>query len=623
MAKYKQSSERWANVSEDWEDQLSDDTLRDFAGNEIFERGAVYFAAGKVSMPRDGSGNATFKVKGTRTYSTELYLEDVGLHSYCDCPHAEGGAFCKHMVAAALYWRHKLEGNVPPAQENNAQAATKSVASQKCQTTVASKREALKTYVFGQSAGVLAEKLWAWAETDRDLMAELKSWHAQATIADEPDGWKAAITSLVGKTHSFYDYYESGTYARRAEKVLPLLEKIVKTSPEQGRTACAYTLRKMYKVGEHADDSNGILGDLMYEVQGILLKALKKEAPPADWIDEWFALMEADPWGNWIESSVLAVAGAAVQQRYHERAAKDWQNYLKSLDKPVPAAPPGGKKQVLTASFLHTERWDAVRSKLRSRYLDSLKSQGDSAAVLDALQTSPQGAHEYGELISYCESIGKTREALEFALAARKLYPNDCRTEVDLLRCYERDGWDAEALTIHRQRLERSPNVEHFAAVLKVAKTAGHEMASYRSALYDWATQREVQTEKPKAPWFRPLPVSQGRDVSVRVQWLLHEKKLDEALALVQPPHTCEPSLLHSIAKKIRANKPPEALALLHRVFAFEMPKAGTPYTEVLHLVKEIAPLMQQPERSQWIARIRADYKMKRNFIKGLDTLKF
>jgi uncharacterized Zn finger protein len=623
MAGRKPSSERWAEVNEDWEEQLSDDTLRDFAGDDVFERGEAYFAAGKVTMPRDGGGNATFKVKGTKPYSTELYFEDVGLHSDCNCPHAEGGAFCKHMVAAALYWRHKLEGNEPLAQQNIAQVATKSVASQKRQTTVTNKREALKAYVLGQSAAVLAEKLWSWAETDRDLMAELKSWHAQATIADEPDGWKAAITAIVGKTHSFYDYYESSAYVHRAEKVLPLLEKIVKTSPVQGRAACAYTLRKMYKVGEHADDSNGMIGDLMYEVQGILLKALKMEAPPADWIDEWFGLMEADPWGNWIESSVLAVAGTAVQQRYHERAAKDWQNYLKSLDKPAPAAPPGGKKPALTASFVHTEGWDPVRSKLRSRYLDSLKSQGDSAAVLDALQTSLQGAHEYGELIAYCESIGRTREALAFALAARKLYPNDWRTEVDLLRCYERDGWDAEALAIHRQRLERQPSVEHFAAVLKAAKAAGHEMESYRGALYDWAAQRELQTEKPKAPWFRPLPASQGRDVSVRVEWLLHEKKLDAAWALVQPPHTCEPSLLHSIAKKIRTDKPPEALALLHRVFAFEMPKAGTPYTEVLHLVKEIAPLMQQPERNQWIARIRADYKMKRNFIKGLDILKF
>ncbi len=622
MAKHKQSSERWAHINDDWEDQLSDDSLRDLAGDDVFERGEAYFAAGKVSMPRDGGGSATFKVKGSKTYSTELYFEDLGLHTDCNCPHAEGGAFCKHMVAAALYWRHKLEGNEPLAQENNAQTATKSVASQKHQTTVASKREALKTFVFGQSAASLADTLWSWAETNRALMAELTSWHAQVTTADKPQGWKTAIGAILGTAHSFYDYRDSNDYADRAENVLPLLDKIVTTSPAQGRDACAYTLRLLYAVAENADDSDGMIGDVMSSVQDILLTALEKEAPPGDWINEWFALMQADPWGLWNEASVLEVAGAAVQQRYHERAAKDWHDYLKSLEKAAPTKPSGDKRKAYATTFANTERWDYARYKLRTRYLNSLKSQGDSAAVLDTLQTNLRGESEHHELIAYCESIGKTREALEFALAARKLYPDDWRTEADLLRCYERDGWDAEALAIHRQRLERDPSVEHFAAVLKAAKAAGREMASYRSALYDWAAQCEVQTEKPKAPRFRPLPASQGRDVSTRVKWLLHEKKNDEALALVQPPHICACALLNAIAHKIRNDKPAEALALLHRVFAIQMPIASTPYTEVLRLVKDIAPLMQQPERGQWIARIRADYKIKRNFIKGLDALK-
>ena len=55
-----------------------------------------------MTLARDGGGNATFKVEGTQTYSTELYFEDVGLHVDCTCPHAQDGHFCKHMVAAAL-----------------------------------------------------------------------------------------------------------------------------------------------------------------------------------------------------------------------------------------------------------------------------------------------------------------------------------------------------------------------------------------------------------------------------------------------------------------------------------------------------------------------------------------
>jgi tetratricopeptide (TPR) repeat protein len=639
MARRKKSPERWAELPETWEEALSDEALREVAGKAVFERGERYFDAGKVSMMRDDGGSATFEVDGSQTYSTELYFEDEVLCVDCTCPHAVEGAFCKHMVAAGLYWRNELEGNQAPEKQATLKKPSASSASQKRQATVASKRASLRAFLLSQSVAALSEKLWEWAQADRDLMAEIKAWHAQSTATDEPDGWKTAISAIVGKTNSFYDYYESSAYAHRAAKVLPLLEKIVDGSPEQGRAACVYALRKIYKVGEQADDSNGLIGDLMQEVQDILLTALEAVPPPGDWIDEWFALMEADPWGLWSEAAVLVAAGPAVQHRYHERAAKDWHAYLKSLDKPVAqteeesgkggkagkAGNPGkaGKATVYAGSLQDVDRWDSVRDTLRRRYLASLKMQGDHAGVLDALSSHPRGAQEHSELVAYCELIGKTREALAYAQAALKLFPTNWRTEDDLLRCYERDGWDEEALAIHRHRLEYRPSVEYFDTVLKAAKAAGRDVQAYRESIYQWAAEREVQTEKPQPPWYHPLSSEQGRQVTTRVQWLLHEKRLDEALTLVQPPHTCDSDLLYEISKKIQKTKPSDALTLMHRVFAFKMPRASTPYTEVLRLVKEIAPLMPQPERGQWLARVRAEYKIKRNFIKGLDALKF
>jgi hypothetical protein len=306
--------------------------------------------------------------------------------------------------------------------------------------------------------------------------------------------------------------------------------------------------------------------------------------------------------------------------------AKDWHAYLKAQEKsralPVAADKAAAKRAVYTASFVGVDAWNPERAKLRSRYVDDLKRQGNSAAVLDAMSTSPQGAHEYSELVVYCESIGKMREALDYALKARKLYPVDWRTEEDLLRCYERDGWDAEALVIRRSRLEKQPSVDNFAAVLKSAKAAGHNIAQYRAAIYQWAEEREPQTEAVKSPGYRTVPANPGRNVSTRVRWLMHEKKTCDALALVQPPHICNADLLHEISQEVRAEQPEQALALLHRVFAFQMPRASTPYVEMLRLVKEIAVMMPEIERGQWLARVRAEYKAKRNFIKGLDAMK-
>ncbi len=623
MAVKKDFAARWAEVTDNWAEKLSDDALREMAGEDLFERGHAYFSAGKVSMPRDGGGNATFTVKGTQTYSTELYFEDVGLHTACTCPHAQEGAFCKHMVAAGLFWRCKLEGNAAPALANTAQTAIKSIASQKRQATVASKRDALKAFVFAQDATSLAEKLWQLAETDRDMMAVLKSWHAQSVAVQEPGGWKDAIATMLEKSRSFYGWAESNAYARRAEAVYPLLERIAHASPEQGRAACAYALRKLYKVGEHADDSGGMIGDLMYGVQALLLKTLKAAPPPAQWLDEWFALMEADPWGLWRESDVLEVAGPLVQKRYSERVQADWLACVQSMSEQT-SFDAQGKRKARSLIFTGVSGgWDAERSKLRRRYIEDLKRQGDDAAVLQALSASLKEAHEHSELIAWCESMNKMREALDYALKARKLFPQDWRIQDDLLRCYERDGWDAEALAIHRTRLEHNPSPEKFDAVLKAAVAAGHDRQTYRASLYEWVAEREVQDAK-----FKPSrlsfsrPTNTGRSVTTRATWLLHESKTDEALALVQPPHACDDKLLYTLAKKIRDTKPAEALALLHRVFAARMPQASTPYTDVLELVAQVASLMKQPDHGQWLARLRAEYKAKRNFIKGLDALK-
>jgi hypothetical protein len=79
--------------------------------------------------------------------------------------------------------------------------------------------------------------------------------------------------------------------------------------------------------------------------------------------------------------------------------------------------------------------------------------------------------------------------------------------------------------------------------------------------------------------------------------------------------------LLREIAHKLPAGRNAEALPLMLRVFEFAMPRAATPYTEVLGVVQETAARMEPLPRAQWLAYLRAEYKAKRNFIKGLDVL--
>ena len=237
------------------------------------------------------------------------------------------------------------------------------------------------------------------------------------------------------------------------------------------------------------------------------------------------------------------------------------------------------------------------------------------------------GAHEHSELVTYCETVGKNREALLFAQTAYNLFPTDSRSESDLLRCYEREGFTDEALAIRHRQLEKFPSVAHYMAVLKAAEAAGRDAPAYRKELFAWAQAREVEPAQKTGhtrtgAWARYTPAPPGRDVGTRVQWLLADGKLDEALALVQPPHICGSELLRTIALKLPHARHAEAVPLLLRVFALTMPGASTPYQSELALVSEAASRMKQPERGQWLALLRAEYRAKRNFIKGLDDLK-
>ena len=493
----------------------------------------------------------------------------------------------------------------------------------------ASKRDALRFFVEGQTASALAQRLWAWAETDHKLMTDIQAWAAQSQAIDDPQAMKAVISDLLECT-GFLDWRSAGAYARQAEKVLPLLKKVLATDPAQARALCEHALRELYKASEGADDSGGDIGGVMQALMALLLRCLRRAPPPTSWLTDWFDLMQADPWGLWDEKAVLAVAGPAVRQAYDDRAAKDWNHWLATHPSEEPdgagaarATGKTGSRPKTVASAIEASRYDHERAQLRRRYMDVLKGQGDTQAVVNFMRESLLGAAEHSELVAYCESLGKTRDALHFAQAAYNRYPKDGRSENDLLRCYERDGWADEALALRRLQLERVPSVDHYVAALKAAQAAGRDAAAYREELFAWAEKREIA--RPHAAWSATgagmAPVATGRQVDTRVEWLLAEGRLEDALALVQSPLLCQTALLRAIAVQLPKERHTEAVPLLLRVFEAAMHHASTPYQGELALVRETASRMPAAQRAHWLAQLRADYKAKRNFIKALDAL--
>ena len=277
------------NAHSAWAEALSDAAILEEAGPTVFKRGQTYAASGAVqepelSYPTAGGVLLCATVMGTQPYTCEALVTPTDeLAGDCDCPHAMDGYFCKHQVALALTLRGLLGGD---ATQQTPEAQKKVAAAAKRAQTQASNRQSLQDFVKAQSADVLAGRLLQWAERDRYLMADLKAWAAQAQAGQDPAAIKKVVGELL-KSSGFLDWRDSGAYAQRAEKVLPLLEKSLAQDAAQARALCDYALRRLYKAGEEADDSNGEIGDLMQSVMALLMRSLRVAPPPAQWVDDW------------------------------------------------------------------------------------------------------------------------------------------------------------------------------------------------------------------------------------------------------------------------------------------------------------------------------------------------
>ena len=79
-----------------------------------------------------------------------MWIEDGDAAGSCDCPNADDGWFCKHQVAVALIWRHRLSGTEPVVDE----AARKTVqASAKRTQTVSESTQSISAAMARASRG--------------------------------------------------------------------------------------------------------------------------------------------------------------------------------------------------------------------------------------------------------------------------------------------------------------------------------------------------------------------------------------------------------------------------------------------------------------------------------------
>jgi len=598
---------------DEWVRALSDASLKRSCSAAIFQRGKTYAAAGAVDVvDEDPMPEPALRaqVSGTEIYTTEVWIEDDAVAGSCDCPNAEDGWFCKHQVAVALVWRDRRAGETTPIEESAREAVRSSV---KRARSAQDKRQALHDFLHGQAVSALAGKLLEFADRDRDIARELQQWRKAGEVGEDPAELKSLISEMLAPGRGFIAWNESTDYVHRAEAVLPLLQRARARDAAAATALSLHALRRVWSVLQQADDSNGEIGGLCQAVGAEWVLSLQAAgAQPAAFGDTYLQVQLDDPLGCFDAAAAEAAIGELAMARYRRAIAQRWRQ---AKDAVLASKAAGGKR---VRTYDSTSDQEMRLWTLERLHLAQLESTGQVDEALAVLREDLSEAHAHSQVIAYLEQHGRFREAFAQAEQARKAFPDDVRLQDDLLRCYERDGWTAEALALRRQQFERGPGVERYHLVLKAGRAAGQDAVALRQSSLDLLAAQELQAMK--RPRYSPrgaAPAGQ-RDVSLRAEVLGSEGRWVEACALVQPPAACRDGVLGQIARHLPDEHKEPALLLLLRVFDSAMKWAKSPYRDELALVDEIGGRMDGARRAAWLAQLRTEYKVKRNFVRDL-----
>jgi tetratricopeptide (TPR) repeat protein len=300
--------------------------------------------------------------------------------------------------------------------------------------------------------------------------------------------------------------------------------------------------------------------------------------------------------------------GETAVARFRKALARRWRE----------ASDAAGAKGLPARGIL----FDVELWTLQRMYLEQLEAAGDVDGALSVLRRNVSSPRDHAEVTRFLERHGRLREAFSNAELAYQAFPDDASVQDDLLRCYERDGWFEEALTLRRRQFDEQPSLGTYRGILAAGEAAGRDVPSLRSELHAALVEMEERWMKERPEWARDLPGlpdgTQLRDVTLRTRILCDEARWDEALAAVRPPARCNEDVLLHLASALGAEQQAQRVELLMTVFGRAMAGSTSPYQKPLELVAEIATSLDPARRAAWLAELRAKYKLKRNFVREL-----
>ncbi|MGK2940123.1 MAG: SWIM zinc finger family protein [Immundisolibacter sp.] len=542
---------------------LSDADLERLAGKAACERGRGYYREGRVHLTAVAADALEGEAHGTETYRLWLRCDGGAWRWDCECPAADSGALCKHLVAAVLIARDGAPDDAPPDDESD-QAPRKASAVRA--------REDLRAFLHSQPARRLADWLAALADADPEVDKRLRLQRA----VQQPGALKEALAKLLNT--GFLDYRASLRYADRLGAAVAVLEGRLGEDPGQCRELCEYALGRLFKIYERADDSAGAIGERMGEIAALHARACAAMPPGKALARPLHVLQRKDGWDMIRLTDYWQALGAAGQADYGRLIGAELAR--------LPAAPSD------------ESRWGEAFA-IRSRAQAYARCAGDFELLQRVLRWDLSEPHDHLRVLESLREFGQEREALAWAEHAVKRFPRDERLRAALADCLHAAGLDEEALD---QCWERFRLVSSGASWDDLKRAAGEQWPQWRGRALD------------------TIKAGEGQAATLRVGLLQHDGDLAGAAALARERPVWPQALFH-LARSLERDDPATAGMFYLRLAEEQARQLGSAqqYPTLVIYLKRASGVLPVERWQPAVAAVRAAHGKKTKLLSLLD----
>lgn len=580
-------------------DVLTLDAVIALAGDKAFQRGLDYFREGAVGSLKDGGDRLQARVQGTYPYQVALGVGPDGELDYrCDCPVGEDGLFCKHAVAAALAWLEE-SGDLAPDASEPAKPKRKR----------ATKADQIRQYLATLTEHELRELIAEAAERDRELRDRLlfaAKANSSSSIAD-----LRALVRQATRCSGFLDWREAAGYGERLGELAVLLGKRI----GDGNPKLVHLIEEAIGEAEQAllniDDSNGEVYPAIEELQETHRLACEHLRPdPVALAERLFAYQMEGEWDTFFDilPAYKAALGATGLARYRQLVEAKWEQ--------LPPLPPAGRQG---------GRRDGRRFRVEHAMTALAESTGQFEAIVAVKARDLSTPMRFLDLARLYQEEGRHDEALAWAEKGIAAFPGERLHDLMgfAMEAHLRNGERDKAGQLAWRRFQQAMTSDAFFLLVRDAGRIGQPdelRTKALAALREQMGREEATTHGKKTN----LWLVTARNVLLEI--FLKEKDDENAWAILGGGPT-DMRLWPKAAALHGKTHPEEATRLYFKLLPHhvEVGARSARYEEAAETVKAIRALRlaqgEETRFSQELARIRAEYKAKRNFIKALAGL--